>query len=100
MNKKLPKKFKEKWIKALRSEEYIQEKGALKGINGYCCLGVACRIVHPFLYLHTSTIVEDVAEKATKVPKLLKGYSDNPIVDILVKMNDNDIIVISKLYIF
>lgn len=55
---KLPKVFKNKWIKALRSGKYKQTKGSLcddfekKGEldnkeYGYCCLGVACAIVSP-----------------------------------------------------
>jgi len=41
---KLPKKFKEKWLKALRSGEY--EQGDLNlYLNGYyCCIGVAGHI--------------------------------------------------------
>lgn len=43
--KKLPKKFKEKWVKALRSGDYEQGKFYLKNSKGnYCCLGVACKI--------------------------------------------------------
>lgn len=33
-----------KWIAALRSGEYNQSFRALRGITGYCCLGVACEI--------------------------------------------------------
>lgn len=33
-----------KWVAALRSGEYKQTCGALKGADGYCCLGVACAI--------------------------------------------------------
>lgn len=32
------------WIKVLRSGEYKQSSGELKGESGYCCLGVACMI--------------------------------------------------------
>jgi len=34
----------EQWIKALRSGEYKQGRGALQGPQGYCCLGVACKV--------------------------------------------------------
>lgn len=32
------------WIKALRSDEYKQHRGALRGLRGdsFCCLGVLC----------------------------------------------------------
>lgn len=39
-----------RWVEALRSGEYKQVKGALRGVNrdgdpvGYCCLGVACEL--------------------------------------------------------
>lgn len=42
--KELPQEFKEKWIAALRSGEYKQDKGALQTNNGYCCLGVAAHL--------------------------------------------------------
>jgi hypothetical protein len=32
--------IKERWINALRSGEYRQDKTCLRTINGYCCLGV------------------------------------------------------------
>lgn len=35
----------EKWVSALRSGEYKQTDGKLGGEkDGYCCLGVACRV--------------------------------------------------------
>lgn len=34
-----------KWTKALRSGEFKQAKGKLQTANGYCCLGVACKIL-------------------------------------------------------
>ena len=34
------------WIKALRSNEYNQTRGALQDDYGYCCLGVLCEIDH------------------------------------------------------
>ncbi|WP_407306566.1 hypothetical protein [Acinetobacter sp.] len=39
-----------KWIDALRSGEYMQTKGALRDMNGFCCLGVLCNLhaqAHP-----------------------------------------------------
>jgi hypothetical protein len=30
------------WVSALRSGEFKQARGALRGKDGYCCLGVAC----------------------------------------------------------
>lgn len=42
---KLPREFKRKWIKALTSGKYKQAQEYLRYGNGYCCLGVACKIV-------------------------------------------------------
>jgi hypothetical protein len=36
------KAIKRRWVKALRSGEYKQTKGALRADSGYCCLGVLC----------------------------------------------------------
>ena len=33
-----------KWIKALRSGEYLQASGFLQVDNRYCCLGVLCKL--------------------------------------------------------
>lgn len=34
--------IKQKWVNALRSNEYAQSTGALKTEYGFCCLGVLC----------------------------------------------------------
>jgi hypothetical protein len=36
--------LKKKWIDALRSGEYPQARGALTDGEGFCCLGVLCKI--------------------------------------------------------
>jgi hypothetical protein len=46
----MDKKWKRKWVKALRSGEYKQAKGALKKRGGYCCLGVLCDVVKKELH--------------------------------------------------
>lgn len=88
---KLPKSFKKKWIAALRSGKFSQTKNALQNVDGYCCLGVACRIQHPKMKLKSGLI--DCGFKRLRdvnVPKILKGTSDdNPLVSKLSKMNDN-----------
>lgn len=42
--RRTPKQVFKLWIKALRSGEYIQYRGALRGLRGdsFCCLGVLC----------------------------------------------------------
>lgn len=37
----------QKWCNALRSGKYSQTIGTLQDSNGYCCLGVACKIFIP-----------------------------------------------------
>lgn len=42
---RLPIKFKEKFVSALRNEDYAQCTGSLaKEYEGYCCMGVAAKI--------------------------------------------------------
>jgi hypothetical protein len=46
MNKiKLPKKDRTDWLNALRSGEYNQDTGELATGEGYCCLGVYCKVI-------------------------------------------------------
>lgn len=33
-----------KWVEALRSGKFQQTNGALRDLDGYCCLGVACEV--------------------------------------------------------
>lgn len=37
-------KIKAKWVAALRSGEYRQWRGDLRGYGGFCCLGVLCDV--------------------------------------------------------
>jgi len=91
LNEKLPKRFKNKWVKMLRSSEYSQGQHKLKSIStdntySYCCLGVAC--------LAAGYKPEDLcggaiySYKFPKVPKILcSDYSF--ISDKLIAFNDN-----------
>ena len=95
---RLPKEFAEKWLKALRSHDYEQGDGALykEKTNGYCCLGVACRIEYPLQYLKASDGYAGLIEKSQgqlkfdlkKIPKELKGSND--LVKRLTRMNDDE----------
>ena len=83
---KLPKAFKNKWIKALKSGKYIQGYGELynKNTDTYCCLGVACDIVNC-----KSNSKSIIVTNSPKIPKILKGTSQgNKLVKKLVDMND------------
>lgn len=96
---RLPKRFKAKWLKALRSGDYKQGKSALhnKTDNTYCCLGVAAVVCghKPEELITKGLFVEGhfdtIALNNLKVPKLLIGYNDstNPIVTKLTRMNDS-----------
>lgn len=101
---KLPKAFKTKWLKALRSGDYVQGRGALvnstkdeegqEWITGYCCLGVAADVCGvPFEELkgklYPSTIKK--SEKA-KIPDiLLKNPASGSLVEVLSEKNDGEI---------
>jgi hypothetical protein len=83
---KLPKSFKEKWIKALRSGEYKQTMGALYlfEFDAYCCLGVACRLHGKFDKIMDKQGVPE--ELSVKLPKYLTEHSVER--QILIDMND------------
>ena len=88
---KLPKAFKTKWLKALRSGDFKQTTGELQDSEGYCCLGVACRIQHPRMKLEGIGYISKGGFKRLRdvnVPKLIKGEDENPIASKLAGMND------------
>jgi hypothetical protein len=97
---RLPKEFAEKWLKALRSGDYEQGTNVLykEKTNGYCCLGVACRIEYPLHYLKASDGYAGLIEKSLhqlkfdlkKIPNELKGDSYNILVRTLTRMNDDE----------
>jgi len=101
---KLPKRFKDKWVKALRSGEYKQGTGFLYDSykDCYCCLGVAgalCEV--PFhaldhIGLYGGDFKDDFTkEDLKKLPKLLIGSNESEdrdysiVIEKLTKMNDN-----------
>ena len=88
MEQKLPKEFKEKWLSALRSGEYTQAREALWVGNGYCCLGVACKVAG---YKDKEiegygSIYGDIQEG---IPDILIGeIESSSIIQTLIRMND------------
>ena len=96
---RLPKAFKTKWLKALRSGDYLQTDGRLyyaqanNDKGGYCCLGVACRITgNTMEELNNKTFPSELTN--SKIPKLLLEidqlmYDSNGILARLAIMNDN-----------
>jgi hypothetical protein len=88
MSNKLPKSFKQKWIKALRSGKFKQGNGCLHRDGRYCCLGVACA-VSGMKHVPRGLIISRELPKYDDVPDIIRGSTtDNSIVDQLVNMND------------
>ncbi len=60
----------------------------------YCCLGVACRIIHPRKDFKGAGTLSSYDTKSIKIPDILKGdnskksHDYNPVVDKLINMND------------
>jgi hypothetical protein len=89
--KKLPEKFKLKWIKALRSGKFKQAKGVLRRGEGYCCLGVAC-VAADIKDVPRSPVISLIGEKFENVPNVIRGgCSTNYVVERLVEMNDSGV---------
>ncbi len=101
---KLPTKFKKDLLKALRSGDYGRIRNQLHdGKNGYCCLGVACKVAG-----HTKNIKiyggKDYPKKKLfrNVPSILcdsasseiyennkSSYNGRTVISILAGMNDS-----------
>ncbi len=94
---RLPKRFKRKWLKALRSGKFEQgrgdlEKKNLEGESTYCCLGIACRIQHPRIKIKGGWIDKENFKRLRDidVPEILKGDGEsNQVVEKLADMNDS-----------
>ncbi len=95
---KLPKGFKKRWLRALRSGKFIQGEGYLKvsdddGVIKHCCLGVACEIagaIVPYRKHKIALIENERVAKIkgiTKVPASLHGFEDTA--SQLSTMNDS-----------
>lgn len=93
---KLPEDFKKKWVDALRSGEFEQCHGKLHDGIGYCCLGVACKILGITPSFNGE---KEVIPKGTPlIPEILTGHGNsyasqdayNPLVNTLAGMNDGD----------
>lgn len=78
---RLPKKFKKKWLTALRSGKFKQGEQYLKRGDHYCCLGVACEITNNPIKNYEDNWIGDYNNENGKIPKLLVGKGDNSIDD-------------------
>lgn len=86
--KKLTKKFKRDWVKALRSGKYKQGQRTLLRDNKYCCLGVAC-VVAGVKNVPRSPVISEFSKRLSVLPEILKGgINYNRVVNKLVDMND------------
>lgn len=45
--KKMPRRLKGRWLRALRSGKYKQCTGELRRRDEFCCLGVLCDVIDP-----------------------------------------------------
>lgn len=104
---KLPVKFKEKWIAALRSGKYKQTYGFLYNSDndGFCCIEVAANICgigkekldnHSLVNKIYDLTIYNIVKKTKKFPSILYGHMNkndkleyNPIVEKLASYNDN-----------
>lgn len=95
---KLPKRFKERWVKALRSGKYKQGVEQLKDGDKYCCLGVAgdlCSVEMEYETVFSQTQFGMKEIEIRNLPKLLRGSTwetekdFNPTVMKLTEYNDN-----------
>lgn len=92
----LNKKFKAKWLNALRSGKYAQTKETLADTDGFCCLGVACVVAGiPLNKIGDNALPSDLREEdQMKLPPFFreadyaKGKNAEKIVNKCVNMND------------
>lgn len=89
---KLPVKFKEKWLKALRSGEYEQGRQTLLNNDGqYCCLGVACSLKNiPDKNILGWGMPSSSFIKDSRLPKFLDSKYDMSFMEELASMNDGN----------
>lgn len=68
--------LKANWVEALRSGEYEQARGALSDGNGFCCLGVLCKIRGLTIGADdNNSVIDDAGEDVgyTPITRLLGG---------------------------
>lgn len=96
----LPKEFTEKWLAALRSGNFKQAIGKLydKSIDGYCCLGIACRVnTEAPLYGDSPYRMKSVLSKdfpndllldTLNITEEIEGHKQLTLIGILTSLND------------
>ena len=78
----LNKKQFNKWVKALRSGEFKQTQYSLQDEKGYCCLGVACKVLIPDNKINKRKYNNDLMSGGIPswqpyAPDWLKGINDD-----------------------
>lgn len=92
----LNKKFKAKWLNALRSGKYAQTTETLMDNNGFCCLGVACAVAGiPLKQIEDVGVPSELSEKnQMKLPPFFrnpdysKGKDCEKVINECTQMND------------
>ena len=87
---------KKKWVAALRSGDYKQGQGHLKGGDGFCCLGVLCDLhskeVDHYGWQEQQGGVYSYQGRTGTITNEVSGWADLPVSNdtcgILVSMND------------
>lgn len=74
---KVDKKDIQKWVKALRSGKYKQGTGALQNESGYCCLGVACKVLVPNYTTDNGYLIGTLPQTYRNAPKWLSNIDNN-----------------------
>lgn len=93
----LPRDFAEKWVAALRSGEYAQARERLgNSVNGYCCLGVACKVagakdemLKNCSVIHSSPDMGIPQNIQDVIPNELKGGVEEEFIRELIELNDD-----------
>lgn len=67
-----------KWVEALYSGKYKQGIGSLQSFEGYCCLGVGCRVLIPKnkLRLDKGVIVGEFPGAQPNAPRWLQKINE------------------------
>lgn len=86
--------IKEKWLKALRSDDYQQTTGTLCDEKGYCCLGVLLDVVDKSQWRKTPLGTTSWGERQLSVDLDKKAMDEIGVTfeqqENLIEMNDNE----------
>ena len=89
MEYKLPKKFKDEWVSALRSGRYPQTDGVLHSDCGYCAIGVGLASagkVKDINLFNETQVTGDMIE-IYDLPFL---DEEDPMLEWIIELNDNE----------